>query len=45
MITKTRHIFINIFQMEHFPAVKKTDTGYEKNMSITPKVWKKLKTI
>ena len=43
----TRHVFINIFQMEHFSAVK-IDIGYEKNMSflVIPKslkVWKKLK--
>ena len=45
MVTITRHIFINIFQMEHFSAVKFA-MGYEKNMSflvipISPKVWKK----
>ena len=32
MVTITRHIFINIFQMEHFSAVKFA-MGYEKNMS------------
>ena len=45
MITITRDIFINIFQMEHISAVK-FDMGYEKNMSLlvipkSPKVWKK----
>ena len=47
MITIIRHVFINIFQMEHFLAVKFT-MGYEKNMSFlviekSPKVLKKLK--
>ena len=32
MVTVTRHVFINIFQTEHFSAVK-FDMGYEKNMS------------
>ena len=32
MIAITRHIFINILQTEHFPAVK-FDKGYEKNMN------------
>ena len=32
MVTITRHIFINIFQTEHFLAVK-CSIGYEKNMS------------
>ena len=45
MVTITRHVFINIFQMEHFSAVKFA-MGYEKNMSFlviakSPKVWKK----
>ena len=44
----TVHVFISIFQMEHFSAVK-FDMAYEKNMSFlviakSPKVWnKKLK--
>ena len=33
MVTITRHIFINIFHIEHFSAVKFA-MGYEKNMSI-----------
>ena len=47
MVTiKTRHIFINISQTEHFPAVK-FDMGYEKNMSFlvipkSPNLWKKV---
>ena len=32
MVTKTRYVFINIFQMEHLLAVK-FSMGYEKNMS------------
>ena len=44
-VTITRHVFINIFQTEHFSAVKFA-MGYEKNMSFlvigkSPKVWKK----
>ena len=47
MVTITRHIFINIFQMEHFSVVKFA-MGYEKNMSSlvipkSPKVWKSWK--
>ena len=43
MLTITRHGFMNIFQMEHFTAVKFA-MGYEKNMSFlviseSPKVW------
>ena len=49
MVTITRHVFINIFQMEHFSAVKFT-MGYEKNMSFlvipkSPKVSKKVEKI
>ena len=49
MVTITRHIFINIFQMEHFSAVKFA-MGYEKNMSYhviskSPKVWKSVEKI
>ena len=45
MVTITRHIFINIFETEHFSAVK-FDMGYEKNMNFLviakyPKVKKK----
>ena len=38
MVTLTRHDFVNIFQMEHFSAVKFAK-GYEKNISylVTPK--------
>ena len=32
MVTITKHIFINIFQMERFSAVKFA-MGYKKNMS------------
>ena len=32
MVTITRHVFINIFQTEHFSALQ-CDMGYEKNMS------------
>ena len=34
MVTLTRHVFINIFQTEHFSAVKfdMGYHGYEKNM-------------
>ena len=32
MVTITGHVFINIFQTEHFIAVK-FSMGYEKNMS------------
>ena len=44
MFTKTRHMFIYIFQTEHFSAVT-FDIGYEKNMSVivipkTSKGWK-----
>ena len=47
MVTITRHIFINIFQTQHFSAMK-FNMGYEKNMSFlvipkSPKVGKKLK--
>ena len=46
MGTITRHVFINIFQMKHFSAVKFA-MGYENNMSFpvipnSPKVWKKV---
>ena len=46
-LTITWHVFINIFQMEHFLAVK-FGMAYEKNMSFlevpkSPKVKKKLK--
>ena len=45
MVAITRHVFINIFQSEHFSAPKFA-MGYEKNMSFlvirkSPKVWKK----
>ena len=45
MVIITRHVFINIFQMEHFSALKFA-VGYEKNMNFLviakyPKVWKK----
>ena len=44
MVTITRHLYINIFQTEHFSVVK-FDMCYEKNMSFlvipkSPKVWK-----
>ena len=47
--TITRHIFINIFQMECFSAVK-FGMGHEKNMSFlviakSPKVWKKIEKV
>ena len=44
MVTITRHIFINIFQMEHFSAVK-FDMGYEKKheLSYDSKISKSLK--
>ena len=47
MVTITRNVFTNIFQTEHFSAVKFA-MGYEKNMSFlvipkSPKVGKKLK--
>ena len=46
MVTLTGHIFINIFQMENFSAVKFV-MGDEKNVSFlviakSPKVWKKI---
>ena len=49
MVTITRHIFINIFQIEHFSAVK-IAMGYEKNMHFfviakSPKVWKEVEKI
>ena len=49
MVTLTRHVFINIFQMEHIYAVKFA-MGYEKNMSFfvipkSPKVFKKVEKI
>ncbi len=49
MVTITSHIFINIFQMVHFSAVK-FDRGNEKNMSFllipkSPKVWEKSEAI
>ena len=45
MVTITKHIFINIFQIECFLAVKFA-MAYDKNMSFlvipkSPKVWKK----
>ena len=45
MVTITRHVFINIFQMEHFSAVKFV-MDYEKNMSFlvvakSPKIFEK----
>ena len=47
MVTITRNIFINIFQMECFSAVKFAMV-YEKNMSFlviskSPKVWESKK--
>ena len=49
MVTITRQIFINIFQMEHFSAVK-FYMGYEKNMSFlvkpkSTKLWEKVEKI
>ena len=49
MVTITGYDFINIFQTEHFSAVKFA-TGYEKNMSFcvipkSPKIWKKVDKI
>ncbi len=49
MVTITSHIFINIFQIVHFSAVKFT-RGNEKNMSFllilkSPKVWEKSEAI
>ncbi len=49
MVTITSHIFINIFQTVHFPAVKFT-RGNEKNTSFllipkSPKVWEKSEVI
>ena len=49
LVTLTNSSYINIFQMEHFPAVKFA-MGYEKNMSFlvitkSPKLWKKLKNL
>ena len=49
MITIIRHIFMNIFQTEHFSAVKFA-VGNEKKMSFlvipkSPKVWKKVENI
>ena len=49
MVTITRHVFINIFQTEHFSAVKFA-IGYEKNMCFlviakSPEVWKKVEKI
>ena len=43
MVTITRHVFINIFQMEHL----KFAMGYAKNMSflVTPKSQKVLKKV
>ena len=45
MVTIIRHVFINIFQTEHFSAVKFAKS-YEKQMSFpvipkSPRVWKK----
>ena len=45
MVTITKHIFINIFQTEHFSGVRFA-MGFEKNMGLlviakSPKVWKK----
>ena len=49
MVTIIRHVFINIFQTEHFLAVK-LSMGYEKNISLLvaakfPKVLLKVETI
>ncbi len=49
MVTITSHIFINIFQTVHFPAVKFT-RGNEKNTSFllipkSPKLWGKSEVI
>ena len=49
MVTITRHLFINIFQMQHFSAMI-FYMGYEKNMSFlvipkSPKVRKKVEKI
>ncbi len=49
MVTITSHVFVNIFQMVDFSAVKFTK-GYEKNMSFllipkSPKVWQKSEAI
>ena len=46
MITITRHVFINIFQMEYFSAVKHA-MDYEKNMSflVIAKSLKSLKKV
>ena len=48
-VTITRHIFINIFLVECFSAVKFA-MCYEKNMSFlvipkSPKVWKKVEKV
>ena len=45
MVTITRLVFFNVFQTEHFPAVKFA-MGYVKNMNFflitkSPEVWKK----
>ena len=42
MVTITRHIFIDIFQTEHFSAVKFA-MGYEKNISflVIAKIFKR----
>ena len=49
MVAITRHVFINIFQTEHFLA-QKFSMGYEKNMSFfektkSSKVWLKVEKI
>ena len=49
MVTMIRHLFINIFQTQHFSAIK-FYLGYEKYMSFlviptSPKVWKKVEKI
>ena len=49
MVTITRHFFINIFQIQHFSAMK-FYMGYEKNKSFlvipkSPKIGKKVEKI
>ena len=49
MVTIIRQFFIDIFQMQHFSAMKYY-MGYGKNMSFlvipkSPKVWKKVEKI
>ena len=40
-LTLTRHAFINIFQMEHFLAVKFVMVWEKYELAKSPKVWKK----